>query len=93
MSKYLQMRNTLVDITLSGTSPDGGPIDFIITSNPGYGDLQNVDGSPIGSLPYMLASDQVRYIPDSGYIGIDLFTYIVSNDLDSLEATVFYTCW
>jgi subtilisin-like proprotein convertase family protein len=80
--------NVSVDITLVGASPTGDDLVYVITSSPADGLLQNVDGSPIGSLPYTLPSDQVRYIPANGYIGIDLFTYIVSDGMDSPEATV-----
>jgi subtilisin-like proprotein convertase family protein len=80
--------DTAVDITLDGASPTGDELVFIITSNPGDAMLQNLDGSPIGSLPYTLYDDQVRYVPDSAFIGIDTFTYIVSDGLDSIEALV-----
>jgi subtilisin-like proprotein convertase family protein len=81
--------NMSVDITLVGASPTGDDLAYIVSSNPAYGLLQNIDGSPIGSTPYTLPSDQVRYVPDSGYIGIDTFTYYVSDGLDSEEAMVF----
>jgi subtilisin-like proprotein convertase family protein len=41
--------NVAVDVTLLGTSPVGGDLAFIITSNPTDGELRNIDGSPIGS--------------------------------------------
>jgi hypothetical protein len=47
-----------------------------------------VDGSPIGGLPYTLADDQVRYIPDTSFIGVDMFTYRVDDGVASEEATV-----
>ena len=77
-----------LDITLVGASPNGGVLEYIITSNAGNGVLENLDGSPIGSLPYTLASDKVRYVPDSGFIGLDLFTYRVDDGAPSGEATV-----
>ena len=80
--------NTPIDITLVGASSNGGVLEYIITSNAGNGVLENLDGSPIGSLPYTLASDQVRYVPDSGFIGLDLFTYRVDDGAPSGEATV-----
>ena len=80
--------DTPIDITLIGASPNGGVLEYIITSNAGNGVLENLDGSPIGSLPYTLASDQVRYAPDSGFIGLDMFTYRVDDGAPSGEATV-----
>ncbi len=80
--------NTSIVITLEGASSSGGPIEFILTSLPSDGVLQNIDGSPIGGMPYNLDGDQVRYIPDNGFIGIDMFTYKVSDGAESLEATV-----
>ena len=80
--------NTPIDVTLLGASPNGGVLEYIITSNAGNGVLENLDGSPIGSLPYTLASEQVRYVPDSGFIGLDMFTYRVDDGAPSGEATV-----
>ena len=80
--------NTSIDITLVGASPDGGDLGYIVTSAPADGSLQNIDGSPIGALPYTLAGDAVRYVPDTGFIGIDLFTYRVDDGAPSGEATV-----
>ncbi|MBT6283488.1 MAG: hypothetical protein HOJ00_08940 [Phycisphaerae bacterium] len=80
--------NTSIDITLIGASSNGGALEYIITSLPEDGYLQNIDGSPIGSLPYSLPSDQVRYIPDNGYIGVNTFTYRVDDGAASLEAIV-----
>jgi subtilisin-like proprotein convertase family protein len=80
--------NTSIDITLVGASPDGGDLGYIVTSAPVDGSLQNIDGSPIGALPYTLAGDAVRYVPDTGFIGIDLFTYRVDDGAPSGEATV-----
>jgi subtilisin-like proprotein convertase family protein len=80
--------NTSIDITLIGASSNGGPLEYIITSLPEDGYLQNIDGSAIGSLPYSLPSDQVRYIPDNGYIGVNMFTYRVDDGAASQEAMV-----
>ena len=80
--------NTSLDITLVGASPNGGDLEYILTSTPADGTLQNIDGSPIGALPYTLAGDAVRYVPDNGFIGIDLFTYRVDDGVPSGEATV-----
>jgi len=77
-----------LDITLVGASPTGEDLVYIVTSNPGDGMLENLDGTPIDSLPYTLASDQVRYNPDNTFVGIDSFTYIVSDGFESEEALV-----
>lgn len=80
--------DSLIDITLVGASPNGGDLEYILTSAPADGSLQNIDGSPIGGLPYTLAGDQVRYIPDIGFVGMDMFTYRVDDGVSSNEATV-----
>jgi subtilisin-like proprotein convertase family protein len=80
--------NTSIVVTLVGASSSGGTIEYILTSQPSDGVLQNVDGSPVGGMPYTLDGDQVRYVPDNGFIGIDMFTYKVSDGTDSSEATV-----
>ncbi|MDP7009050.1 MAG: proprotein convertase P-domain-containing protein [Phycisphaerales bacterium] len=80
--------NVPIDITLIGASPDGGALEYIITSNPAEGALQNLDGSPIGGLPYTLEGDQVRYVPDTAFIGIDSFTYKVTDGIESEDALV-----
>ncbi len=80
--------DTPIDVTLIGASSNGGIIEYILTGAPADGALQNVDGSPIGGLPYTLASDQVRYVPDNGFVGLDMFTYRVDDGASSNEATV-----
>ena len=80
--------NTSVVVQLVGASSNGGMLDYLITSVPADGVLQDMDGSPVAGMPFMLAGDQVRFIPDSGYIGLDMFTYRVNDGVDSGEATV-----
>ncbi|MBC8522470.1 proprotein convertase P-domain-containing protein, partial [PVC group bacterium] len=80
--------NVPVDILLSGASSTGNPLSFIITSLPTSGSLSELNGTPIGALPYTLLSDSVRYAPILDFIGADLFTYRVDDGAASLDATV-----
>jgi len=79
---------TPVDIMLEGASTGNGPLDYIITSLSTDGDLSDMDGTPIGSLPFLLQGDTVHYEPDFGFVGVDLFTYRVDDGAPSLEANV-----
>lgn len=69
-------RDTALPITLSGTDPDGDTLTFAIASQPAHGSLS-------GS-----GADRT-YTPDAGFVGVDTFTYRVSDGLhDSAPATV-----
>jgi len=82
--------DTPVDIQLIGASSEGNPLDFQITSLPDNGTLRDPNGGNIGSVPYTLASlgDVVRYTPDAGFLGGDLFTYRTYDGVYSDEAVV-----
>ena len=69
--------NTSVDITLTGSDPDGDPITFSIVSGPSHGTLS-------GSEP------NLTYTPNLGYTGNDSFVYKVCDNPHALctEATV-----
>ena len=77
-----------VVIELIGASSTGGELDYLITSLPTDGSLEDMDGTPINSTPFMLADNELRYSPDSGFIGVDMFTYKVNDGVDSEEAMV-----
>ncbi len=67
-------------ITLAGSDPDNGTLDYIITSLPAHGSLADPNGGAIASAPYTLAShgDQVTYTADD-YVGSDGFQYKVND--------------
>jgi len=77
-----------VVIELIGASSTGGELDYLITSLPTDGSLEDMDGTPINSTPFMLADNELRYSPDGGFIGVDMFTYKVNDGVDSEEAMV-----
>jgi len=58
--------NAPVNITLTGTDPDGDPLTFTVTFQPENGVLT-------GTAPYL------TYSPDAGYAGPDGFTFRVSD--------------
>ena len=75
-------------IELSGASSTGGDLDYLVTSLPSDGSLEDMDGTPINSTPFMLAGNELRYSPEGGFIGVDMFTYKVNDGADSEEAMV-----
>ena len=79
---------TAVDITLEGASSTGNPLTYLVTSLVTDGALSDMDGTPIGTLPFALDGDTVHYEPDLGFVGVDLFTYRVDDGDQSLEANV-----
>ena len=58
--------DTSVDIVLSGSDAEGGPLTFIVVSDPEHGKL-------VGTVPNM------TYVPDSDYGGPDSFTYMAED--------------
>jgi subtilisin family serine protease len=54
-----------------------GDLDYIVTSLPAHGDLNDPNVGIIGSVPHTLAGNgsQVIYIPATDYIGSDSFTF------------------
>jgi len=79
--------NTDIEITLEGASPEGGTLEFIITSLPSYGDLSLPSGGPINSTPYSLpgGGNMVVYSPDTGFIGPDDFSFMVDDGFGESE--------
>ncbi len=67
-----------VDITLSGSDPDGDSLSYMLVSDPSHGTLQ-------GYIP------SLSYTPDENYSGEDSFFYKVSDgqlDSDSAEVVI-----
>ena len=68
-----------VDITLTGSSPSGNPLTYVITRQPDNGSLG-------GTAP------DVTYTPDPGFTGSDSFEFLVNDsNADSAPATVSIT--
>lgn len=66
-----------IDITLSGSDPDGDSISFSIETQPSNGTLIDLGGGTY------------TYLPNSGFTGNDTFTYVSNDgDLNSEIATV-----
>lgn len=62
---YTLSANSYLDITLTGTDVDGDLLSFDITVSPQKGTLSAIN--PITNV--------VRYTPDSGYVGADVFRF------------------
>jgi len=60
----------VIDITLTGSDPDGDTLDFQIFGEPGNGVLSGI-------------APNLRYAANTGYTGIDSFTFSVSDGLQS----------
>ena len=70
------VHNQQVSFTLTGTDPDGDPLQYNRTARPSHGVLS-------GYMPDMI------YIPDEGFVGEDSFTFVVFDGIvESEPATV-----
>jgi hypothetical protein len=72
--------------TLALMTPTITPLQFRITSLPAGGVLRDASNQLIMSVPYDLASAQVSYTPNSGFLGNDSFSFAVSNGVVSNAA-------
>ena len=79
---------TVVEIQLIGESFSGNSIDYVITSKPNHGELRELNGLIVSSVPYYLSSELVQYYPENGYIGVESFHYMVNDCLPSNESEV-----
>jgi len=65
-----------LELTTPGVT---APIIYTITSLPLYGVLVDTTNNPITSVPYVLAGSQVRYLPNTGFVGLDTFHFEANN--------------
>jgi uncharacterized repeat protein (TIGR01451 family) len=86
---------TAKTVTLSGSDPDGDSVGFKITSLPAHGALYEGSselGTHIASAGFVLAGNQVTYVPNPNYNGPDSFSFGTNDGiLDSTPATVSLT--
>lgn len=82
--------DTPVEITLGGATGSGGPLDFIISTLPAHGTLNDLGGGEILAVPYTLVDNgqSVLYTPNPVYYGGDSFTFKVNDGQDSNPASV-----
>ena len=72
---------------LSLTTPGvSAPLSYRITALPASGILFDSFNVPITNVPYDLPSPQVSYTPNNGFLGLDTFTFSVSNGVISSSA-------
>ena len=62
------------------------PLLYTITALPVNGVLRDASNQLITTVPYNLSSPLVNYTPNSGFIGLDTFTFSVSNGVISSNA-------
>lgn len=76
---------TTVDITVTGSDPDGDALSFAVATQPENGTLGEFGNETA-------TSATIAYTPDAGFIGTDTFTFTVSDGTDtSAPATVTVT--
>ncbi|UCG33567.1 MAG: S8 family serine peptidase, partial [Phycisphaerales bacterium] len=84
--------DTPLSIGLVGADPNPGTVlDFVITTLPAHGTLQDPNGGDILSAPYtlLLSGSYVDYVPAPAYQGPDSFSYKTNDGaLDSNTAAV-----
>lgn len=66
---------------LSLTTPGvvASPLTFSVTSLPLNGTLLDSFGTPITAVPTTLSNDQVTYVPDAQFVGVDEFAFQVDD--------------
>jgi Bacterial Ig domain len=62
------------------------PLMYKITSLPSGGVLRDSTNALITTVPYDLPASQVRYTPNTGFLGIDTFAFTVSNGVTTSSA-------
>jgi hypothetical protein len=62
------------------------PLMYKITSLPSGGVLRDSANALITTVPYDLPAAQVRYTPNSGFLGLDTFSFTVSNGITTSSA-------
>ncbi len=79
--------NKFVDITLTGSDPEGDPLTYTISINPINGTLTETENPLNGALTETVPD--LTYTPTPGYYGPDSFKFKVNDGIaDSLEATI-----
>ena len=71
--------DTALDITLTGSDPEGDPLTYLVKTLPTNGKLK--DGGNIilaSELPKLLPANALTYVPDAGFVGDDSFTFIIN---------------
>jgi len=89
MADTVSITGAPAEIALTGSDSDGDSITFIITELPTGGYLRDKEVL-ILSTPFVVAADNLTYIPRTGYFGIDQFRYKVSDSAMESEAKVVY---
>ena len=78
-STFEIVTGTQLNSIFLGNDPDNDPLTFSITDQPNYGSANVIDQS----------TGSFQYTPDSEYVGIDNFTFNISDgELISNEATI-----
>lgn len=84
-------RDTALVINLAASDPEGDPIEYRIVGLPEHGILTDSDGQPV-MLDRPLPTNEVTYIPSTGYTGADSIRFAVrpaSGATPPPEATLF----
>jgi hypothetical protein len=63
------------------------PLTYTITSLPSNGALRNSANALITTVPYVLTAPQVSYTPNTGFLGLDTFSFTVSNGVITSSAS------
>jgi hypothetical protein len=93
-ARGLQVRTTASG-NISGNTVPGlalttpgvtAPLTYTITALPSSGVLRDSSNALITTVPYTLSSPQVSYTPNTGFLGLDTFTFSVSNGQISSSA-------
>ena len=79
---------TNIKIELLGETYSGNALEYIITSLPDEGELQDSNGFAINTTPYYLPTNIVSYIPKEGFVGLEFFHYRVNDCLPSNQSIV-----
>ena len=65
-----------IDVTANDSDPDNDPLFIAAISSPGHGVVQ------------MRNDNKIRYVPQSGFVGADSFSYGVSDDDGAVSTTI-----
>jgi len=79
--------STLNNLNLQASDTDGDILSYRILTLPSHGQLkEKATGQEITSIPYVLSSNQLKFIPEPDFTGQDSFTY-QANDASSSSDT------